>query len=269
MISGTVLLVNAPNAADAVLSWRKAAPPADLGWHPCLTLDSPIMPANRVRSLVDREGRFHRLGSLMARLLMGRVHYSDLVLEFRAQLDRFRVLTGHNPLLVNSHHHIQVFPIVGAALREVLGDCAVQPYLRRVREPFATLRQIRGARTKRSFLSILGRRESEMQSEDGFAGADWLAGITDPPYVHDPMFFTRWLRQATGDLVELTCHPGDYDETLLGRDAVPGDGNLKRRVQELELLRHPDFPMSWARAGFRLVQVSELVKFDRELRRAG
>src|SRR5207253_316763 len=100
-VTGTVLLVNSPYAAEAVRAWRQAAVPADLGWHPCLTLDAPILTAAEVPSLVTRDGRFPRLGRLMARLAAGRVRPGELRSEFAAQLHRFRELTGHWPPVVN------------------------------------------------------------------------------------------------------------------------------------------------------------------------
>ena len=50
VVTGTVMLVNSPFAAEAVRSWNKAGVGADLGWHPCLTLDSPILPGSQVPS---------------------------------------------------------------------------------------------------------------------------------------------------------------------------------------------------------------------------
>lgn len=268
-ISGTVLLVNSPYATDAVTQWQKAGPPADLGWHPCLTLDAPILPAACVPTLVNPSGNFHSLGQLIARVFTGRIRLAEVSAEFRAQLNRFRELVGHDPLLVNSHHHIQVFPIIGAALRQALSDCTIRPYLRCVREPFHTLRFVRGARAKRSFLSMFGRREAHVQLAGGFPGNDWLAGITDPPFVHDAQFFANWLTHTPGQLVELTCHPGERDESLIHRDARPGDGNLERRVQELDLLRQSNFRSAQSEAGFRMIRVAELLNFDQSIRIAG
>jgi predicted glycoside hydrolase/deacetylase ChbG (UPF0249 family) len=258
-VTGTVLLVNSPYAADAVASWRAAEVEADLGWHPCLTIDRPIAPAERVRSLTMRDGRFPGLGRLMAWLWLGRCRPSELVIELRAQLHRFRELTGHWPAVVNSHHHIQIFPIVGAALRWVLREAGIRPYLRRIREPWATLRHIAGARAKRTFLSSLGSPEANRQAADNFPGNDALAGITSPPFVHDPAFFARWLANVPGNVVELTCHPGDRDETLIGRDAKSGDGNLERRVQELALLSNDSFGTAVTRAGFHIIRPSEML----------
>jgi hypothetical protein len=58
--------------------------------------------------------------------------------------------------------------------------------------------------------------------------------------------------------VELTCHPGYLDSTLIGRDCTATDGLLLRRVRELHLLRHPGFRDACRRAGFTLVPASAL-----------
>jgi predicted glycoside hydrolase/deacetylase ChbG (UPF0249 family) len=266
-VSGTVLLVNSEYAEQAVRNWQAASPPADLGWHPALTLDAPVCDPASVPSLVDRSGKFHSLGGLMTRLMLGRVRPVDAYTEFSAQLQRFRKLTGHWPAVVNSHHHIQVFTVVGAALRAAMRDVGIRPYLRRVCEPWRTLARVPGAKAKRAFLSSLGKREARRQAIDGFPGNDWLAGITDPPCVHNPEFFDRWLRTTPGEVVELTCHPGDRDETLLGRDAKPGDGNIERRVAEAAALGSAPFQESVQRAGFCIVAPSEVIGQNR-LRKA-
>jgi predicted glycoside hydrolase/deacetylase ChbG (UPF0249 family) len=258
-VTATVLLTNSPYAEAAVRAWRAACPPADLGWHPALTLDRPVAPAGQVASLVGHDGRFHSLGGLMMRLGLKKIRPTEVYAEFAAQLDRFRELTGQWPAVVNSHHHIQVFPLIGAALRAVLRDLGIRPYLRRVREPLRSLALVPGARLKRAFLTMKGRRESRRQSVEGFPGADFLAGITDPPCVRRSEFFARWLRRCPGEVVELTCHPGDEDESLLGRDARAGDGQLERRPAERDLLRATAFRDACRSAGFELVRPSELV----------
>src|SRR5262249_60479832 len=50
-VTATVLLVNSPYAEPAVRAWRQAGQPVELGWHPCLTLDRPVLPPEIVPSL--------------------------------------------------------------------------------------------------------------------------------------------------------------------------------------------------------------------------
>jgi len=267
LVTSTVLLVNSPHAEAAVRAWRQTGATLEVGWHPCLTLDRPILPARHVPSLVGPDGRFWMLGSFLRRLALGRIVAAEVEAELQAQYDRFRELVVGPPATVNSHHHVQVFPPVGDRLARVLNQARPLPYLRRVREPWRLLVQVPGARRKRLLLSSFGRREARRRSAAGFPGNDWLIGITDPPCVTDPEFFARWLTRTPGEVVELICHPGYLDETLVGRDCTTTDGQLMRRVREFHLLRHPSFEAACNRAGFRLVTAAELA--HRRLGRGG
>jgi predicted glycoside hydrolase/deacetylase ChbG (UPF0249 family) len=259
LVTGTVLLVNSPHAQAAVGAWHAADRPMEMGWHPCLTLDPPVRPASAVPSLVDRDGRLWPLGKFLPRLLTGRIRPGEIQRELTAQYNRFLDLVGRPPVLVNSHQHVAVFPPVGRILRGVLEGCRPAPLLRRIREPWALLAKIPGARIKRTVLSMLGRCEARRQECDGYPGGEWLAGITDPPYVTDPAFFTRWLSRIPGRVVELACHPGHFDPSLVGRDARGlDDGLLLRRIDEFYLLVQPAFAEACARAGFTLVPPSLL-----------
>jgi predicted glycoside hydrolase/deacetylase ChbG (UPF0249 family) len=260
VVKASVLLVNSPHAEQAVRAWRQAGCPFEMGWHPCLTLDSPVLSAGRVPSLVRADGRFFNLRGFVKRLLLGRVRAADLRLELQAQYDRFKELVGLAPTLVNSHHHVQVFPLVSKVLLNLLNQHWPIPYVRRIRESGAMLARVPGARLKRAFLTLLGRADARRQQEMGFPGNDWLAGITDPPWVADPKFLSRWLTRIPGEVVELTCHPGYLDRTLVGRDCVLGDGQLLRRVHECGLLQQESFRVACRRAGFTLVSPRELLE---------
>src|SRR5262249_13442309 len=144
-------------------------------------------------------------------------------------------------------------PPVSEILIRLLGQQKSLPYVRRVREPWHMLARIPGARLKRAILSHFGHRDAVRLHTAGFPGNDWLAGITDPPHVTDRAFFSRWLSQVPGHVVELTCHPGYEDGSLLGRDCAPGDGQIERRVREFELLADTAFERSCRRAGFAIV----------------
>jgi hypothetical protein len=62
-----------------------------------------------------------------------------------------------------------------------------------------------------------------------------------------------------GQSIELMCHPGYFDDTLVGRDCVAGDGLQQRRVDELHLLRQPEFPRACDEAGFGLARPSQRI----------
>jgi predicted glycoside hydrolase/deacetylase ChbG (UPF0249 family) len=256
-VTASVLLVNSVHAEHDVRRWRQRGCPMELGWHPNLTLDTPILPAEQVPSLVGNDGKFLPLQRFVRRWLRGGLHREEMAAELDAQLTRFAALVGHLPTLVNSHQHVAVFPPVGEILLSVLQQRDCFPYVRRVREPWSVLWKVRGARIKRLVLNLQGRRLARVNGTEQFPGNDWLAGITDPKWVKDSGFFARWLQAIPGDVVELMCHPGYLDPTLLGRDCEVGDGLLERRVDELHLLRQRAFHDAVAAAGFRLVTPSQ------------
>jgi predicted glycoside hydrolase/deacetylase ChbG (UPF0249 family) len=253
-VTSTVLLVTSPFAAESVVMWRRTGAKLELGWHPCLTLDRPVLPPERVPSLVDGQGQFHSLGEFLKRQLRDRLHAPEIEAELMAQLRRFIELVGRPPVNVNAHHHVHVFEPVASALHTVLKTMTPRPFLRRVVEPWWTLLWVPGARVKRWYLSRLGRR-----IEPVYPSTDLLLGITNPGCVRHPAFFRRWLTAAPGRFVELTCHPGFLDATLAGRDGTFADGQLHRRQWELEALRDPAFGEAVRAAGFTPVTAAEMI----------
>ena len=262
VVTGTVLLVNSPYAEEAVGLWNRGGRAVDLGWHPNLTLDGPVLSPGHVPSLVDADGKFYPLPHFLRRWTLGRMAAREIEAEFRAQLLRFRELTGQAPALVNAHQHIILFPPLGSIILDVMRRQGCFPYVRRVREPWRNLCRVPGARNRRLLLNTLGRSQSRRQADRGFPGNDWLAGVTGPGWVRDPLFHRRWLACTPGQVVELVCHPGFEDRTLIGRDCVDGDGLMQWRVDELSQLDRPEFFDFVARAGFRLTSPTVWLQSD-------
>ena len=259
VVTGSVLLVNSPHAVDAVRQWRQLGSTLEIGWHPNLTLDSPLSAPAQVASLIQANGTFWPLGRFLKRWLLGLLDPVQIERELRHQLERFVTLVGHGPTFVNCHQHVGLFNPVGEILMRILAELPVKPYVRRIQEPWAMLGKLHGARFKRAFLGWLGRRVSHRQEAHGFPGNNWLAGITKPKCAQDPQFFARWLRAMPGDVVELMCHPGRLDPTLVGRDCTENDGLLQQRVNELRWLRAPAFVQAVETAGYRLTTPSEII----------
>ncbi len=258
-VTGTVLLVNSPHAEDAVQAWRQADCPLEVGWHPCLTLDRPLLSPGKVASLVDGSGRFWSLGQFLIRSRIGKINSAHVDLELRAQLERFVALTGGIPRLVNFHHHLHVFAPVERVLLRILGELEARPYLRRVREDLGAIVTVPGGRLKRLFLTWHGRRCGRGLAGAGLPNNQTLAGISTPASVLDPDYLTRWIRQVRGQVVELTCHPGHRDETLIGRDCTARDGRVDARVAEFNHLASDRFPAACLQAGMSIKMLPEIL----------
>jgi chitin disaccharide deacetylase len=261
LLTGSALIVNTSAAAESVQRWRNLGGRLELGWHPNLTLDSPLAEPSQVPSLIRDDGTFWPLGAFLQRWWLGKLDPAEIALELHLQLRRYIQLVGHPPTFVNFHQHLALFKPIGAILLDQLSELHVKPYVRRVQEPWPLIAKLGGARLKRAFLNRLGRRASNMQRLRGFPGNDWLAGIARPSDIADPQFFLRWLRATPGDIVELMCHPGLHDPSLIGRDCTESDGLLDQRVNEMRWLFDPTFVETLRNAGFQLTAPSELL-FD-------
>ncbi len=268
-VTGTVLLVNSPYAEQAVAAWRAAERPLEVGWHPCLTLDRPILSPERVPSLVDANGKFQSLGRFLYRSALGKINSTQVEHELRAQLERFIRLTGSAPRLVNFHHHLHVFPPVDRVVLQILSELEPRPYLRRVTERFGVLCRVPGGRLKRLFLTWHGRRCGPALANANLPTNDTLAGISTPKSVLDPDYLRRWIRLVQGDVVELTCHPGHRDQTLVGRDCTADDGRVQARVEEFEHLSSLSFAQTCREAGLAITKPAEiLARLPRSARHA-
>ncbi|MCU0706518.1 MAG: ChbG/HpnK family deacetylase, partial [Fimbriiglobus sp.] len=156
VVTSAVVLVNSPHVEECVWQWQQSGQHLELGWHPCLTMDAPVLPAAQVPTLVDDRGRFHPLGTFLKRLLRGQVNRTEIDAELTAQHRRFLELIGRPPASMNGHHHIHIFRPVGEVLLKLLAEHSPKPFVRRVREPLNTLLRVPGVRLKRCVLNWLG-----------------------------------------------------------------------------------------------------------------
>jgi predicted glycoside hydrolase/deacetylase ChbG (UPF0249 family) len=258
-ITGTALLVNSPHAWAAIQDWRRVGIPLEVGWHPCLTMDRPISPPGEVPTLIDAEGRFWSLGRFLCRLATGRLAAREVANEMGAQLDRFIELVGYPPTVVGAHHHLHIFRPIGRILIELLARRRLRPYVRRVQEPWRALARVPTARFKRVLLTSLGRSSAREQARGGLPGNDWLGNLSVPTIEPDFDALSSRLGRLPGDVIELVCHPGHLDPTLVGRDCSGEDPRMEARVREYRALRQPEFRQACERAGFALVSPSRAV----------
>ena len=107
-LSSTSVMVTMPHAGD-VRRLVREDPDVGIGVHLTLTDGPPLLPRDRIPSLVDGDGRFHPPATLTRRLHRGRIPLSQVAAELRAQVDRARELVGDRLDHWDSHHHIHRF----------------------------------------------------------------------------------------------------------------------------------------------------------------
>lgn len=203
VVTSATLMVNY-EASSAAAEALPLHPELGVGLHVALTGDAPCLPPSTVPTLVDGAGRFPAKPENL-----GVLDPDDVRAEVRAQLDRFRELTGRRPTHLDSHHHSHRHPIVCQALIEIARELDI-PVRCSSEEVAAAL------------------REAGVRSTDHFVERFFAEEATQP-------VLEQILRSCGPGTTEIMCHPGRVDDELRGGSSYTVD-----RERELEILCSPE-----------------------------
>lgn len=103
LVTSTTVMVNLPAAALIIPALANNVN-LGAGVHLNTTYGSPLLPVERVPSLVNSEGRF-----LRPEAGYGKVNPEEIAAEWQAQIDLFRSW-GLKPSHLDSHHHVHTWP---------------------------------------------------------------------------------------------------------------------------------------------------------------
>lgn len=242
IVTSTSLLVAGTDFEDAA-ELALETPSLAVGVHLNFYRGTPVLPPERVRSLVGDDGLF--LGSwkaIVGRLATGRFNLDELESELRAALVRM-VSVGIKPTHLNSEKHLHLWPSAFRVVAKLAEEFEV-PCVRVVREPFS-FRPIPQALTE------LARVDSRTASSHGLAMPDATIGVTEAPTTLAAL--KRLLDSSPGRNVEFVVHPGYVDEEFreIGRK-LPNRLECSRE-EELAVLTSPEARKLVASAGYDLV----------------
>lgn len=249
LVRSTSLMVTTPGFADAV-ALARAQPDLDLGVHLALTGVAPLLPPDRVASLVADNGRFPPLAAWLGRAFLRRLRAEEVRAELRAQMLR-AVATGLPFSHIDGHHHIHLFaPVAGivAALAREFGI----PIVRRV----APARRAPGpgepglASPKGRFLAAADARWGGDYA--GLARTNAFRGVAFPT---DLPGWATLARSCVAGVTEIMCHPGLRDPAVGALD-----GNIAQREVELRWLCDPRVAAIFAAEGVAIGSFAPLAR---------
>lgn len=206
LVSSATLMVNYPEARAAAQSLAEN-PDLGVGLHVALTGGFPLLSVEQVPSLVDDAGLLPRNPEAISGF-----DPVEVSAEVRAQLERFRELTGQMPTHLDSHHHSHRLPVVLDALLEV----AVEHRLPVRNSGPAIEERVRSA----------GLATTEYFDEDFFDQGATVETLL------------RVLRDLPSGTTELMCHPARVDQELMQSSsyATPREAELAA-LTDREVLR--------------------------------
>lgn len=136
-LRSTCVMANMPAISPAA-TLRQRFPQASIGLHWTLTQGRPVLPAEKLPTLVDSEGNFWPFRELRRRLLRRQIRMAEVRAELTAQYARLHKLIGR-PDYWNTHEGFHVFPAifqVCVGLGRELGIPAMRSH-RRVTVPYS------------------------------------------------------------------------------------------------------------------------------------
>jgi len=246
LVSGSItsasILLGGPHAGPA-MAWAAAHPEYDYGVHLNLTQGRPILPAGKVPSLVDRDGRFPGLDRFLVRFLSGRIRTHQVRAEWRAQIEavhRAGVMVSH----LDSHQHVHLLPRLFRKTALRLARHENVP-LRVMDGPVR--HGVRGPDIRGIMLSLATRVCASRDGRDAFSAHGFGTSLMRRPTVGNVRSLLA--RARPGRTYEMVVHPGVPDGAL----AESGDGYVAGRERERLLIASEEFRAVVRNAGFELV----------------
>ena len=208
ILSSASLMVSAPCWEDAVTRARRT-PTLAVGLHLVLTDGQPVTDPADLPDLIGSNGHFRR-NPVAAGIAMHRNQAArrQMEREVRAQIERF-LATGLPLDHIDGHHHIQIHPMVFAALIRLAPEYRVRA-LRLPREPsWASWLAMhdRGVARCWSWLAYRGllRAQERRLRGAGLICNDWMFGQNDAGRMTPPRLKAMINRMPPG-LTELCLH---------------------------------------------------------------
>jgi chitin disaccharide deacetylase len=257
LLTSTSLMVNQPATEYAV---RRApeAPSLGIGIHLNLTEGKPVLPKEKVRTLVNAAGEFVGPSEMGRRLLRWEASPREIETEFRAQICQMKSL-GLQPTHADSHHRIHMYPAAARAFYRAVTSEGV----RRARAPrkryWPASGRLGGPHIGPLYRRLAAKSYLEFLQSVVFRGLQLPdAGVTfHPRYGSNsdqlPEAWKSTFEFMPEGVYELWCHPG-----FLQAGFSESDSLSERREQEITILLDPELRDIAARRQLRLINFSQL-----------
>ena len=241
ILTSTSLMVNQP-ATEYAVSRAEGVPNLGIGIHLNLTQGTPVLPRDRVPTLVDEDGQFYSCGTVAGKLLRLQVSASEIEAEFRAQIQLMKSY-GLTPTHADSHHRIHMYPSAARAFHNAI----VSEGIRRARAPrkqywpsngrwggphIGPLYRRLAAKSYLEFLQSVIFRDLRLPD----------AGVTfHPSYSGNlsalPRAWYNTLEHLPAGSYEMWCHPGFLESGFSGTDSIAAQREVEIGILTDKTLR--------------------------------
>lgn len=234
IVTSTSAMVNQPDWPRAAAMLREH-PEWDAGLHLVMNEGRPVLPAERVPTLVDAQGRFRDGTALLRRFPW--LSLRELKAEWRAQAEKFTADVGRPPSHFDLHcHYPYVFPSWFRLSLELAEEYGRVP----VRVPFDDALEQKAEDLSGSyggfppwFIRWQGRRYRAMVERRRLPRTNFWESSFSQEGRRTPEALLDILERLPSGVTELLCHPGTEGWRALDTQAL-------RDPRVCERLKAPD-----------------------------
>jgi predicted glycoside hydrolase/deacetylase ChbG (UPF0249 family) len=240
IVTSTTCMMNIPTTAEDIAVARQETQNLGMGVHLVLTMGKPILPREKVPTLVDENGDNRKYDLFIENIPS--LNMEEVKAEWRAQIEAFIQAAGRKPTHLDSHHHSSFFsPALFRTMLELASEygCAIR------------------------YPILSTNTDSREFSETAKQAADILQEFN--PRRPDVFFVNFYDETATQEQLlnilndigdgtsEIMCHPGHVD----GAFAKESVYNFQRE-RELQILTDPSIKDAIEARGIKLITFAEL-----------
>ena len=227
IVTSTTTMMNMPDAENALHRAAVDCPALGLGVHLVLTTGMPLLPPDRVPSLLDTNHQFFGEEATVARL--DAIKAEEVEAEWRTQIERFVSIVGHAPDHLDSHHHVSYF---APHLFQVMLALA-QDYACAIRLPAGeSPAEVLDGYSKVQDSAALGQYAMLLQKYQPSHPDRFIASFYDKGVSTEALIAI--LDGLTDGVTEIMCHPA-YVDAELSKVSI----YLEKRGVEFEILTQP------------------------------
>jgi predicted glycoside hydrolase/deacetylase ChbG (UPF0249 family) len=242
IVRSTSALANFPAIEEAASLFREVENIASVGIHFNLTVGKPVLPLEKINSLVNSKGEFWG-GAFLKRLLRGKIKISHMIMELDAQVQKL-VSLGFKLTHFDSHQGKHLYPPFFFAAIFVANKWGIKKlrsgyrYYFFLQEPQLTPKKLAYLSNPRRLFPHLNRKILMLYAKlKGFRMSDRLiTPVTSDPYVKT--YKEVWIKIIENlplGTSEIFAHPGYITPELSRYSKI-----VNEREGELKALTDPD-----------------------------
>lgn len=225
VISSTTVMINLLLEEKTIQEVQKRKK-LGVGIHLNVTLGEPVDSKEKVRSLLNPEGKFRRPSDYAER----GPRLNELIREYGAQIGLFEKRFGRKPDHLDTHHHLHNQPVFFEAVSAVAKKWKLPIRRSRIFQQSDFEKLSRGVRT-----------------------TDYLFGNLETRFIWQKNSFLGILEHLSEGTSEIGCHPGFCDSKLRNISSLQDV-----RDKELSLFSSKEFRKTLSALGIELIRFSEV-----------